>query len=343
MKDLKVETIEKIKVGEETATFEILNPLLRPEGIKTGVMKADPEKCIGCGRCIQNCCFKCWEMGEDKIPKMKHNYICFSCFNCMIACPVDAVSIVQTFSVKGAFFDTDFPPIKWPLEPKDAEGKPAQWNEVEQVIMNRRSIRNFKKVPVPEPLVRRVLEAGRFAPSGGNHQPWKFVVVTDPEFISQLEEACYKVFLRLYDMYTNDEQVVNLVKTIPIGVFDPRVQYGLSCVARKELSIFLNAPVVIFIGSNKKFDNPELSAGITGENMNLAAISLGLGFCWNNFGAGVNSIPEIMTKLGYGDSWTVQTTACIGYPEFKQEGIVPRHFRPITWFRPGSDKPEIEE
>ncbi|MBP7015967.1 MAG: nitroreductase family protein, partial [Smithella sp.] len=39
-----------------------------------------------------------------------------------------------------------------------------EWNPVEKVIMERRSIRNFKKEPVPDNLIRRVLEAGRFAP-----------------------------------------------------------------------------------------------------------------------------------------------------------------------------------
>ena len=215
MQDLDMATLEKIKSGEEAATFETAKPLVRPEGITNGVMKVDPNKCTGCGLCIQNCPFKCWEMVEDKVPKMKSKYICFSCFNCMIACPEDAVSIVQTFSVKDAFFDTDFPPLKLPLEPKDTEGKPAEWTEVERIIMNRRSVRNFKKKPVPEPLIHRVLEAGRFAPSAGNHQPWKFVVVTDPKFISELEETCHKVWEGLYEAYVNDEQVASLVKTTP--------------------------------------------------------------------------------------------------------------------------------
>lgn len=341
MKDCTMGTLEEILANPE-ATFEDLKPMLRPEGVHNGIMRADPDKCNSCGLCVKNCPFKCWEMGEDKIPKMKSEYICFSCFNCVVACPVDAVSVVQTFSVKDGFFDTDFPPFKLPLDPQDADGNACEWTEVEQVIMNRRSVRNFKQDPVPEPLIRRVLEAGRFAPSGGNHQPWKFVVVTDPQFISELEAACHAVWENLYGMFTNDEQVINLVQTVPAGVFDPRVQYGVGCIARKELAVFFGAPAVIFIGVNRKMANPELHAGVTGQNMNLAAAALGLGFCWSNFGAGVNFIPELLAKLGYEDPWTVQTTACIGYPKFKQRGMVSRHFRPITWFRSGADGPQIE-
>jgi nitroreductase/NAD-dependent dihydropyrimidine dehydrogenase PreA subunit len=305
-------------------------------------MKADPEKCTGCGLCLQNCPFKCWEMGRDKIPRMKSHYICFSCFNCMIACPEDAVSIVQTFSVKDAFFDTDFPPVKLPLEPRDAGGRPAEWTGVEQLIMNRRSVRNFKRRPVPEPLIRRVLEAGRFAPSAGNHQPWQFVVVTDPKFLGELEEECHTVWAELYQALTDDKRVLAQVKTTPTAVFDPRVFYGLGCIARKELLVFHHAPVVIFIAGNSKMSDPEMHVGITGQNMNLTARALGLGACWSGFGRGVNFIPKIMAKLGYEAPWVVHSTLCLGYPRFKQEGIVPRHFRPVTWFRAGSNKPEIE-
>lgn len=59
-----------------------------------------------------------------------------------------------------------------------------------------------------------------------------------------------------------------------------------------------------------------MHAGICGQNMNLAAISLGLGFVWSNFGAGINHIPELKSKLGFGDSWTVQSalyTGDLGY------------------------------
>jgi nitroreductase/NAD-dependent dihydropyrimidine dehydrogenase PreA subunit len=343
MPELKMETIDRIKAGKVKATLEACKPLLRPEGITNGVMKADPEKCTGCGLCIQNCPFKCWEMGSDNIPRMKSKYICFSCFNCLIACPVEAISIVQTFSVKDAFFDTDFPPIKLPLEPKDAEGKPDQWNEVERLIFNRRSVRNFKPDPVPEPLIRRVLEAGRFSPSAGNHQPWKLVVVTDPNFIKELEAECHQVWEELYGKYVDDKQAASLVKDTPIAVFDPRVSYGLGCVARKELPVFFKAPAVIFVGGNDKMADPEIHIGIATQNMCLTARSLGLGTCMSGFGRGVNFVPEIRAKLGFEAPWIVHTTLCLGYPRFKQEGIVPRHHRPVTWFRPGHKKPQIEK
>jgi len=48
-----------------------------------------------------------------------------------------------------------------------------------EVILSRRSIRRYKRKPVPEDVMLKILEAGRMAPSANNRQPWRFIVVTD--------------------------------------------------------------------------------------------------------------------------------------------------------------------
>jgi nitroreductase len=50
--------------------------------------------------------------------------------------------------------------------------------EIFQTVTTRRSIRRFKPDPVPEPLLREILEAARWSPSWGNTQPWEVLVVT---------------------------------------------------------------------------------------------------------------------------------------------------------------------
>ncbi len=329
-----------------TLSFEELKSIVRPEGVHVGVMKIEPEECINCDLCIDNCPFKCLELGENGVPQMKEQHTCFSCFNCMVACPTDAVSIVETYRVEGGFYDTQFPSIKMPLSPMDAEGNPAEWTQVEKTIIERRSVRNFKKDPIPETLIRRVLEAGRFAPSAGNNQPWRFAVVTDKNFINSMEDTCQGLWTGIHAGFYNDESVADVVASFgdPLrpGGFDPRIWGGMGSVVRKELPVFMNAQVVIFLACNVKMQGPELQAGICGQNMNLAAESLGLGFCWSGFGAAVNFIPEIKAKLGFDDDWMIQSALCLGWPSFKQNGQVPRHNRPVTWFRPGKEEAEIE-
>src|SRR4030065_1559466 len=52
--------------------------------------------------------------------------------------------------------------------------------EVHQAIEVRKWVRSYLSKPVPEDVLTRVLEAGRLSPSAVNHQPWHFIVVTDP-------------------------------------------------------------------------------------------------------------------------------------------------------------------
>jgi nitroreductase len=48
------------------------------------------------------------------------------------------------------------------------------------------AVRRFKDTPIPEPIVREIVEAGRLTASGGNSQPWHFIVVQDKETLRQL-------------------------------------------------------------------------------------------------------------------------------------------------------------
>ncbi|RLF92580.1 nitroreductase, partial [Thermococci archaeon] len=50
-----------------------------------------------------------------------------------------------------------------------------------RVIYGRRSIRRYEKKPIPDEVLKLILEAGRLAPSARNRQPWCFVVVRKPE------------------------------------------------------------------------------------------------------------------------------------------------------------------
>ena len=53
-------------------------------------------------------------------------------------------------------------------------------------IASQRQITRFKRDPVPKEVIDRVIDAATKAPSGGNSQPWEFVVVTDPDLIDKI-------------------------------------------------------------------------------------------------------------------------------------------------------------
>jgi nitroreductase len=59
-----------------------------------------------------------------------------------------------------------------------------------EVIKTRRSVRSYKKDPIPDDVLKRVLNAARIAPSGNNRQPWKFIIIKDEERKKKMVELC---------------------------------------------------------------------------------------------------------------------------------------------------------
>ena len=62
--------------------------------------------------------------------------------------------------------------------------------EVYQCIRSRRTVREFKPDPVPEDIIMRILQAGRWAPSSSNTQCWHFIVIQDRTTLTTLGEIC---------------------------------------------------------------------------------------------------------------------------------------------------------
>jgi nitroreductase len=116
-------------------------------------------------------------------------------------------------------------------------------NEVLNTIKNRRTIRKFKPYAIDDEMLQVILEAGRWAPSFSNLQPWRFIVIRDQGLKNLLDKAARESVLHL----------------------------GIN-----------EAPVVILVCVDRRIDPLhaiEAGAAAT-QNMTLAAHSLGLGAGW---------------------------------------------------------------
>ena len=51
--------------------------------------------------------------------------------------------------------------------------------DIIDVLVSRKSIRRYKPDPVPDEMIDKILEAARWAPTGENYQPWRFIVIRD--------------------------------------------------------------------------------------------------------------------------------------------------------------------
>jgi nitroreductase len=66
------------------------------------------------------------------------------------------------------------------------------------IIKNRRTVRRFKSTPVPKEHILKILDAARFAPTAGNQQPWKFLVIQDRAKLELLKKDALLWYLDEY-------------------------------------------------------------------------------------------------------------------------------------------------
>jgi len=90
------------------------------------------------------------------------------------------------------------------------------------IIRSRRSVRKYSKEPVADLLINEILEAGRWAPSGMNNQPWRFVVVKDKAFKEKLSamthyssivsgcDFCVAVFFNSSSGYHREKDIMSI-------------------------------------------------------------------------------------------------------------------------------------
>ena len=146
-------------------------------------------------------------------------------------------------------------------------------NDLFEIIQTTRAMRRLKPDPVPDELIRKILEAGVCAANGGNTQRWRFLVIKDPKIKKQVQ-VHYK---RAFDEVVGPRY---LSSTPPPGV--SRERYTRQHTAVEYLTDhFHEAPVWIVACLDEGTATPTRSSCASiypaVQNMLLAARALGLG------------------------------------------------------------------
>ncbi|MEW6442875.1 MAG: nitroreductase family protein [bacterium] len=309
--------------------------------------KVNPEACTHCGRCVEACPTMGLAMGADDLPYLRgykgYEKACLACRNCEAVCPAGACSLTGVYRVLEGRYKTVMPnevttpnPFGQPQAPPFDEIA-ARLTATERHILTRRSIRLYKDKPVPREMIHRILEAGRFAPSAGNCQPWKFVVITDQKLIRELELESMKVLRKFRDLYLAgkswNKSAVTLFSYLKINKMDQRPMTAMEKADQCDSVIYWNAPVAIFLLVDKRgISNPDLDGGICAQNMVLAAHAMGLGTCYIGLTiAALDYLPAMRKRLGIVPPWRALTSLGVGFPKGKIDKPVARNAVPVEW------------
>lgn len=146
-----------------------------------------------------------------------------------------------------------------------------------KIIKNRRSIRRYKDQEVPDELIEKIIEAGRWAPSGDNGQPWRFVIVRDPETKKALGKIAAEGSGRRFTAEYFTGRMQERFKELKDST---KKEKAFKKLTSGEVSSFIaNAPVVIVVCAKLDVWDVPYDVAMATQNMLLMAHALGLGSC----------------------------------------------------------------
>ncbi|MCP4629618.1 MAG: nitroreductase family protein [bacterium] len=212
------------------------------------------------------------------------------------------------------------------------------WTNTEKVILARRSVRVYKKKQVPEELVRRVLECGRFAPSAGNCQPWRFAVIRDPKMLAEMENDIAKaltIVSKVIDVENHPWKKFHtrILQQLRPNQLHPIPMAMSAAMADGTFRALFEAPTLILLFKDKRgISNPDLDLGICGQNMIIGAHSMGLGTCWLGVVTALAYYSKWKRLFNIRHPWVLELGICMGYPVGEPLGFVHRDTQYTDWF-----------
>jgi nitroreductase len=147
--------------------------------------------------------------------------------------------------------------------------------KVNNAVKSRRSVRDYQEKKVKDSDIRKILEAGRWAPSGLNNQPWKFKIIADETIKDGLGQ------FTKYDL---------VIKKAPLAI-------------------------CVFLDKNTIYDREKdiMAVGACIQNMLLVAQELNIGSCW--LGEILNKKQQVEDYLGISEDYELMAVLAFGYAQ----------------------------
>ena len=280
------------------------------------------DKCIGCGLCSEVCpCFvleitrgKSWVVREDW---------CIGCGHCGAVCPEDAIS-----------FST--PIIE--RHPQPHVRSAASPETLELLLRERRSIRVYERGPIPDDLLRKILDAGRHAPTGRNSQNVRYVVLQSPDEIEQLRKMTMSFYQKIFSRIKSPLGAFMLGLIAGRKIADslresiPKMEYARKLIEQGKDCLFYHAPVVVVAHAESWDTCSAFNCSTALFNCSLMAQTLGIGCCFNGYlVSAVNHDRKIKKWLRVPQGHLCFAAMTLGYQKIRFQALVERQTPTVQW------------
>ena len=166
-----------------------------------------------------------------------------------------------------------------------------------ELLKKRRSVRDFDDKDVSLEVIRQILKESCLAPSSGNGQPWRFIIVNNKDLIKRL----------------SDESKKNILSHIEKNPDSPTKKYE-AALRNPAFNVFYNAPCLVFIVGSKHIRSLHVDCSLAACYFMFSALQRGLGTCWIGFGTNIQN-PDLLKQIGLLQDHIIVAPLIMGYPK----------------------------
>jgi nitroreductase len=174
-------------------------------------------------------------------------------------------------------------------------------NDFETLLKERRSIRNYEDKEVPLETIKKMINQSCLAPSAGNGQPWRFIIINNKDIIKTL----------------SDESKRNLVADMEKNPNADNKKYE-AALREPNFNVFYNAPVLVYFIGKKSVESLKIDCTLSACYFMFSALEMGLGTCWIGFGCHIKD-PALRHLIGLPDDCQIVAPVIVGYPKIIPE------------------------
>jgi nitroreductase/NAD-dependent dihydropyrimidine dehydrogenase PreA subunit len=289
------------------------------------MISIDENRCTLCGLCVRICLRGVLEEGEEEVAVIDPS-ACNLCGHCKAVCPTDAPRL------------SDLDENEFELAPTmDELPKPAV---LFRFLRCRRSQRIYKSKPVETEKIKKIIEAGRFAPTGGNRQGCEYIVVTGTKILDRVRTLAIqtlqeqgKYVKEAVDRYRQSKEPLPeeyiTMQYYPSSFVDRMAERWKE---GKDLLLY-HAPVLILVHMREGLTTtPQVDASLSAMHMVLMAETLGLGTCIIGFLVfAIKHSGELREVLEIPPNHQVHVAFTVGYSDVEFLRLVARNPAKIKW------------
>ncbi len=277
------------------------------------------DSCIACNACVSICPRYIFEIDEEKKKARTNENIsrCHDCGHCVAICPKSAI----THRRMGANNEDSFP----------LKGKKWTYEEILEILRQRRSIRFFADAEPTDEQIEKLIQLGKYAPTGHNAQRVSYTLVRNREDVKFLYESVITFFQHTIKNLKNPFYVAlayilgkgEKIKKAKANLY--RLESHIAFYHQKIDKIFHSAPVLLLLHTDNKAATPIEDCAIAAQNIMVGAPSLDLGATYIGYFTNAWLYSKKIRKItSLPPDHTLYACLALGKPKYSFQRLIPR-------------------